>query len=75
MHLLVWSSGMTSLSHREDPGFDPQHEHLFAHMSSYGSQHVTMDSATDTRRCLFARRLREEVRNQHAHASDKVKTR
>ena len=26
---LVWSSGMTSLSHREDPGFDPQHEHLF----------------------------------------------
>ena len=26
---LVWSSGMTSLSHREDPGFDPQHEHAF----------------------------------------------
>jgi hypothetical protein len=34
---LVWSSGMTSLSHgdtiaigyREDPGFDPQHEHSF----------------------------------------------
>jgi hypothetical protein len=34
---LVWSSGMTSLSHghkvaveyREDPGFDPQHEHCF----------------------------------------------
>jgi hypothetical protein len=33
--LLVWSSGMTSLSHREDPGFDPQHEHSFWALSRH----------------------------------------
>jgi hypothetical protein len=43
---LVWSSGMTSLSHgdtiavgyREDPGFDPQHEHCF--LQSSGNSQV-----------------------------------
>jgi hypothetical protein len=63
----VWSSGMTSLSHREDPGFDPQHEHCFC--SSDKIQFLATALGTLSMPRCFCK-LHRKTCSKHADASD-----